>query len=133
MNDYTYRVMFIYDERVTGDTLSCIGALVFKGDGKYISSRNKIRIAVSDWFSQEFSAQEDRYLVLYDVLSKLKTFVTEQELLNHIIEKTDFRVSFSVPYEYPFDKLSGQVFRNVLKKNDMFDFEELRCDEDVRI
>lgn len=115
--------MFVYDKE---KPISCI---VFMGDGTYLSLKHKIRVGISEHFEHMvFEEQDKEYITLFNVLENLnvlKKLITEGQLVSHINSKTDFRATVSVPYEYKYDKLSNQVFKNVLKKNKMNDFEEL--------
>lgn len=127
MTNKKFRLMFIYlNEKV-------IGCLVFFGDGTYIDHRMKLRIGVSKEFEYYvFELLDSKYVTLFQALEKIdKTFITERKIIDFVNSKTDFKVTHSVVYEYPYHKLSAYVFKNVLKNNGMVDFNELRGEENL--
>ncbi len=121
MNDYSFRLMFIYDKETF---VSCV---VFMGDGTHVSPKSKLRIGVTEQFEKMvFEEQDLKYITLFKALETLNNLVIiENNIIKHVNEKTDFRVTASVPYEYKYDRLSKQVFNNVLKRNNMTDFQLL--------
>lgn len=121
MNDYTYRIMFVYEYG------NYVASIVFMGDGTHINPRHKLRIGVTDYFEKMvFEEQDERFIVLFKCLESLNSkFITELNMIQYINKKTDFNGTHSVAYKYKYDKLGSQVFKNVLRRNGLIDFNEL--------
>ena len=117
-----FKMMFVYDNE------KVVACIMVVGDGTYIDFRNKLRIAVTKEFEyMVFNYLDKRFVTLFNALEQLdKTFITEKSVVDYINSKTDFRATYSVTYEYPYHKLSNRVFNNILRGNDMIDFETLR-------